>query len=71
MAKSPQHSYFIFFFTLYVFTRMENHSEVIIRTLVLRIQELETLVKLLQFKIRELESSTFTVEDKTPGPKLD
>ena len=49
---------------------MENHSEVIIRTLVLRIQELEAIVKILQFKITELDQSTFTVNDRTPEPKL-
>ena len=50
---------------------MENHSDVIIRTLVLRIIELEALVRILQFKISELdESTTFTLNDKTPEPKL-
>ena len=49
---------------------MESHSDVVIRTLVLRIQELGTLVRILQFKRSELDQSTlndnFSVNDRTP-----
>ena len=45
---------------------METQTDLIIRTLVLRIRELEDPVRILEVRVADISESTFTVNDPTP-----